>query len=250
MAEDNGVKPAAPAGVLNPSDEGKIPYEKLQEMYAKEKKESERMKGALESLQGERDEIQSRVEELEGIEERRELTAREEAEKRRLQTGGNDLDSQINELKRNPANEVFFKYMDREINSRLERAARIAEENGKVGALTELATDFIEDAAEQLASKDDFKGMTTKKLLGELRPFLSMFDEKNRYRRVQLAFKEWQKHQELASKRDSITKREAELNASLENGGRLSRNTTVEDDLKVGDRASAREKLGIMHRQK
>lgn len=252
MADKTGVNPNSPPGASDPSAEGKLSYEKLEELFANEKKETDRMKGALASLQSERDEIRERLDELEAIETKRELSLKEEAERNRLQKGEISLEDQIEDLKRKPEAKPWFSHLENEIK----KTTKIASEQGRIDALTELAADFLEEQAEELSEKKDesgeflYKNMTDEKLYKELKPFFSQFENKNPYMRVKKAFKAWISHQNFLKEKSTLEREKALFASSRENGTRLSRANNLDDAIKSGDKATQREMLGIMHRNK
>ena len=224
----------------------------LEELLAKAQADNERMKGALASLQSERDEMRGRLGELEEIEDKRELSRKEEAERLKLQRGQSSIEDQIEELKHKPEAKPWMTHLEREVV----KASKLGAEQGRMDALTELAADFLEEAAEELSSKKDdngkelYAGLTEQKLLKELKPYLGQFENKNPYMKVKKAYKAWLAHNEYLREKDEIVKAKAELNSSKENGTRTPRATNLDDAVKAGDRATQRELLGIMHRNK
>ena len=242
MVDENGVKTSAPDGSSKAqSDEGKIPYEELAKRYDHEKKERERMGGALQSLQSERDEIAERLEKLETIEERRELTAREEAEKLRLESGHESIEDQIESLKRNPKAKPWMTHLERELS----RATKTASNE----ALVVLAGDFLEESAEELSGDEEYKGMTDEKLLKLIKPYFGQFETKSVLRKTKLAFKAWKEDVAFRKDKQEIAKKKAAESSTREGDGRLARESSTQEllgkkgSLEGSERSALREKL-------
>ena len=223
----------------------------VEERLAKSEAETERLKKAFPSLQAERDQKQARIEELEAIEEKRGLSERQEAERKRLEAGLENIDEEINGLKAKPENKAFFKWIEREIK----RAAESGRASGSMDALSELGLTYLEEMAEELSSTkvgdkipDEFKGLDGEKLWKLIKPHVGQFEKMNPYLKVKKAFKAWKAHQDYLIEKDEISKKKAEAAASGETGTRQAReHSSAKDALDAGDRRSAREKLGIMH---
>ena len=231
------VKPGSSAGGVNvdsPSTDD----------LAKVKADNERMKGALASLQTERDEAREEIQKFRAIEERRELTAREEKLKRDAQSDLGDLDEQIGKLRSDPGNKVFFKWLEREFSNSVTQGVSKA----TMETLTELAADFLEEKAEELSLTEEFKDMTEDKLFKGLKVHFGKFEKKNPFMKIKKAFREWKAEQEFKKEKAELAIEKARLNGSQESGGRMSRADTLQDAVKAGDRARQRELLGISHK--
>lgn len=242
------VKPASSTGDVkvesSPTDD-----------LAKTKADNERLKGALSSLQGERDEIKSRLEKLEEIEVRYgELTARQEVERKRLERGQDTIEGQIeawrkNLLQKNPDAENWFT----DIELKLTKATKTASDLATSQASIERAGELLEEFSEELSETEEYKGMTEEKLLKLLRPFMGQFDTKSPYLKTKKAFKAWKADTAYRKEQTDAKKKEAEKSLSSENGGRSPRESTAQEifdkkEMSTNDKVLLREKLGINHR--
>lgn len=230
------------------TDSVKVAPQATGDELASVKSENERFKGVISTLQAERDEARSRLDELN---EKDRLSTQERLERQQLMRKDDTYDDMIEELRRKPEAKPWFKHVEKELSKlkqETDKAAKVAEQNGKTGALMELAADYVEDMAEK-------EGIKSSDFLKSLKPHLSQFDDKNPYRRTQLAYKSWQEAQSLKKERDELAKAKAALE-TREDGGRMSRESSAEDlikkkgDLDVSEKSLLREKLGIMTRQK
>src|SRR3990167_3487278 len=231
------VKPGSSAGGVNGDSPSTNDLEKS-------KAEIERMKGALSSLQAERDEARTEIQKFKAIEERRELTAREEAAKRAAQSDLGDLDEQIGKLRSDPNNKVFFKWLEREFSKSVTQGVSKA----TMETLTELAADFLEEKVEELSLTEEFKDITEDKLFKEMKAHFGKFEKKNPFMKIKKAFREWKAEQEFKKEKAELAREKARLNGSQESGGRMSRADTLQDAVKAGDRTKQRELLGISHK--
>ena len=243
MPGDTDVKDSSTNGV---KDNGSPTVEQL---LANAKAENERKQTEIQSLRSEKQSVADELAELREVKKQYGvLTARQEAQKRQLLGEQETIDSQINTLKQKPEAQAWFEQQRRE----LEKTAKETKESAKMEALTELAVDFLMDKAEELAEKEEFKDLDHKTLFKKIKPFLTDYQEETPYRRTKLAFRDWLKSVENKAKDAERSKKEAEEAASRENNGRNARdnNASVDDLIKSGNRATAREKLGIMTRPK
>jgi hypothetical protein len=257
MSELNqDVKPASSTGgvkVDSPSTDEK----------ARLLADNERLKGALSSLQGERDEIKTELQELREIKKQfGELTSRQEARMKELKREGADVESQITEwkknlLRQNPDAENWFT----DVELKLAKATNTAVTQGASQAALERAADLLEELADELSdeavSKDDmkeFKDMTDEKLLKILKPYMGTFETKSPYLKTKKAYKAWKADYADKKERAASKKKQAEDTLSQEGTGRQSREEAAGDllnksgNLNVTERAKLRESLGIMHR--
>ena len=227
-------------GSQSPPDGGTRQQETAEQKLARYESENKRKQEEIVSLRAERDEVKERLGRLETIEQRRDLTAREEAEKRKLSRTEDSLDDEINQMKAKPENSTFFKWIERENRKAIEEG----ESRGVIKTLTELGADFVEEMAEVegLESADAL----FKKIKSEM-PESSKY---NPFMRVKKAYKAWKDKQAFLKDKDEVLKKKAELEQSREGAGRMSRTDNLDDAIKAGDRGRQRELLGIQNRKK
>lgn len=239
--ETTDVKPESSPGSVK---DGSQPSDEL----AKIKADNERLKGAMSSLQSERDEIREKLDRFQEIENRRNLSAREEAERLRLERKEDNIDDQINELRRKPEAKPWFTHVEREMAKTMQ---------GSVSqAALERAADELDRLATRLSKKEEFKGMTDEKLMKILKPFMREFENKSPVRKVELAFEAWEESETYKKEKSEAAKKKAEEDNAREDGGRMVRESSVGDlmnkkgSLDYTERSALRDKLGIMQRSK
>ena len=232
------VKPGSSTGGVN----GGSPS---QDDLVKVKGDYERLKGAMASLQAEHSANKDKLERLEALEEQfGELSKAQEAEKNRLLKKEDNIDAEIDELRGRREARAWFEQQKRE----LEKTKKEASTEGKMEALRELAADFLEDKAEEHSTKEN--PFSVKDLVKQLKKYSIEYTDKNPYRLVTLAYRDWKKAQD--DKAEDEKKKSADL--SQEDVGRLARESTSSDllkkngDLSNNERVALREKLGIMHK--
>lgn len=239
--ETQDVKPESSPGSVK---DGSQPSDEL----AKIKADNERLKSVVNTLQSERDEVRDRLDKFEEIEKRRELSAREEAERRKLERKEDNIDDQIDELRRKPEAKPWFTHLERELTKLKGIAAN--------EALTMMAADSLERFARQLSKEEDFKGMTDEKLWKLIKPYASQFDSKSPVLRVEYAYEAWKDAEAFKKEKAEAAKKKAEAENTREDGSRIARESSTEDlmnkkgDLSHADKSALREKLGIMQRSR
>lgn len=240
------VKPDSSTGGVNvespPTDE-----------LAKTKADNERLKGALSSLQAERDDMRARLDRLDELEAKYgELSARQEAERRRLERGADTVEEQIEELRRMPQAKPWFTHLDRELAKATETSVNRAASMASV----ERAADFLEEMAEELAETEEHKEMSVEKLLKLIKPYMGQFEKNSPYLKTKKAVKAWKEADAYRKEKAAADKKRAEASLSKEDGGRQARESSAQEiinkngSLSVEEKAALREKLGIVQRSK
>lgn len=221
------------------------------ELLANGKAENERKQGEIQSLKEKLSENQEELTELREIKRQYgELTAQQQKRQEALKREGTSIEDEIHDLRRKPENKTFFTHLDTEIKNAEERGAM----KGSQQALLELAKSELEDTAEELSEKEEFKGMTDEKLLKLIKPFWMDYATENPYVRVKKSIRDWKKHTANKSKSQEEARKAAESASSQEMNGRRERESTAQDllkkngDLNSSEKSELREKLGLVSR--
>ena len=174
--------------------------------------------------------LESRLSQLEEIENDRQLTATEQRDKASLQS---DIDNLAQQVKNTDNGKIWLHLTKKEMASEFERRLRdYSIERGDA---------FLEDKAIEEGIENAMA--LANKLAPHAKPYMHLSPE----RRDQLAFRDWKKStiemENIKKREDEIKKKEDEMKSYAEGRGRSTRDPSFEEKLNKSTRAGERVSL-------
>lgn len=179
--------------------------------------------------------LEETEERLGELDEKVKLTESEKAEKKRLESRSDSLESQLRIFETDPQFDAAREHISRKVNS--------AKEEAENSALKRFYNEQVEDLVEEESQK---RGISPKELRKELNKMLrAEHMELNPLRRTREAIKELDKLKTAKDKESELAKKEQEYSQFSEDGSRVPRSTTLEEAKKAGDFKSEASALGL-----